>query len=270
VFALHSKDGRSVLGFVHNEYHGHEHGHQPCNVTNRQDYECWYSSVTLVKSEDGGRTFARPPAPANVLMSLPWRFTPGRKRAGVGGPKVVGNPADGKVYVFATSGDRSRGIRGGQCLVRGSGAGGDWEMWDGKRFAPYDASPYGCSGACTGRLGDCEQVMNGNVFSVRYIPAFKAFIALHLAWNKVVYRLSSDLVRWSEPEVLLETTLSAHRRSGDPAPNWYFSFLDPTSASRNFDTLETRPYLYFVRFRLDGDRVVNGRRDVMRIPLRIE
>jgi hypothetical protein len=50
---------------------------------------------------------------------------------------------------------------------------------------------------------------------------------------------------------------------------WYFSLLDPTSSSRNFDTLEQRSYLYFVRFRVENDRIVNARRDVVRVPLQI-
>lgn len=272
IFGLHSRDGRTVLGFVHNEYHGHEHGHQPCTVTNRSDYPCWYGSTTLIKSEDGGRTFARPPAPANVLLSMPWRFTPGRLRAGATGPKVVGNPDDGRAYVLATFFDRTAGVQGGQCLLRGSGASlDDWELWDGQRFAPYDASPYGCTGTCAGRLADsCAPVLRGNVSSVRYVPSAKAFVAIFLARGGVMYRTSPNLIEWSAPQMLWDTTLTIEHQPGGPRPAWYFSLLDPTSTSRNFDTLEGRPYLYFARFRLDGDRINNGRRDVMRVPLRIE
>jgi hypothetical protein len=269
--ALHSRDGRRVLGFVHHEYHGHEHGHPGCVFTNRQDYPCWYGSVTLVTSEDGGRTFSRPPPAENVLLSLPRPFREGAKRSGVVLPKVVGNPKDGKVYVFGTFVDRNRRGRGGQCLLRGSGESvGDWERWDGERFQRFDSNPYGCSGACTGRLDPCVTVIPGNIFSVRYIPAHDRFVALGMSREGVVYRLSPDLVRWSEERSLWETTINANWRSGDPSPGWYFSLLDPTSSSRNFDTLEERPYLYFVRFRVANDRIVNARRDVVRVPLRID
>lgn len=268
--ALHSRDGRLVLGFVHHEYHGHEHGYPQCVFTNRRDYPCWYGSVTLVTSEDGGRTFSRPAPAANVLMSLPTPFKEGAKRSGVVLPKVVGNPEDGKVYVFGTFVDRNRRGRGGQCLVRGSGSSiADWERWDGKRFTRFDSNPYGCNGACTGRLADCATVIPGNIFSVRYIPAYKQFVAIGISRGEVVYRLSRDLVNWSGERSLWRTTTNANWRSGDPSPGWYFSLLDPTSSSRNFDTLEQRPYLYFVRFRVENDRIVNARRDVVRVPLQI-
>ena len=86
----------------------------------------------MIESRDGGRSFSRPPVPSSVLASLPYEYKPGMRRGGISVPKAVGNPEDGKVYVFATYVDRNRDVRVGQCLFRGAGNSvAGWEMWDG-------------------------------------------------------------------------------------------------------------------------------------------
>ena len=119
VTALYSKNGVDVLGFVHDEYHGEDHNQPQCVSKTVSDRVCWYASTTIIESHDGGHTFVRPAASANVLASLPYPYKPGLRRAGVSVPKVVGNPVDGKVYVFASYSDRNEGARIGQCLFRG-------------------------------------------------------------------------------------------------------------------------------------------------------
>jgi hypothetical protein len=271
VTALYSKDGKYVLGFVHNEYHGEDHGQRECVIRNASDRVCWYASSTMIESRDGGRSFSRPPVPSSVLASLPYEYKPGMRRGGISVPKAVGNPEDGKVYVFATYVDRNRDVRVGQCLFRGAGDSvAGWEMWDGSGFKRFDSNPYACSGACTGNRSTCQPVIDDNVFSVRYIPSKQLYVALGFRRNQVIYRYSKDLVNWSERKVLLDSPMFTQWRQSDGGrPQWYYSLLDPTSSSRNFDTLETRPYLYFTRFRVDNGKMNNGRRDIVRIPLRI-
>jgi hypothetical protein len=45
-----------------------------------------------------------------------------------------------------------------------------------------------------------------------------------------------------------EGHLQANRRPGDPPARDYFSLLDPNSFCMNFDTLEKKPYLFFVQY----------------------
>jgi cytochrome oxidase Cu insertion factor (SCO1/SenC/PrrC family) len=55
------------------------------------------------------------------------------------------------------------------------------------------------------------------------------------------------------------------RQPGDPLPRDYFSLLDPDSTSMNFDTLEGKPYLYFVQYTED-----RRYRDLYRVPIAIK
>jgi hypothetical protein len=265
--ALYSENGSDVIGLVHNEYHGEEHGLPQCVITSQRDRECWYASTTLVLSRDGGKTFTRPSAPHNVVAALPYKFSPTMKRAGTSNAKVVGNPYDGQMYVLVTNIERNRPGRAGECLLRANpGKPMSWHAWDGQGFTRPLASPY-----ATQRSGDCVRVIQGPVTSLRYLPRFKSFVALQLTGNKLEYRFSNDLLKWSAPrELEFQFTSLGSYKPGDPEPLEYFSLLDPASASRNFDTLESRPYLYFVRWRTNAKGLVNSRRDVMRVRLAIE
>jgi len=265
--ALYSANGTEVLGLVHNEYHGEEHGLKECVITSQRDRECWYASTTLVFSKDGGKTFSRLRAPQNVVAALPYKFYPGMKRAGTSNAKVVGHPSDGQVYVFVTNIERNRAKPTGECLVRADPAKpSSWHAWDGKGFRQPIGSAY-----ATQRAGDCVHVIQGPVTSVRHVPRLKAFVALQLIGSKLQYRTSGDLLKWSAPrELPFQFTALGSYKLGDPQPLEYFSLLDPSSGSRNFDTLESRPYLYFVRWHTNDKGVVNSRRDVMRVRLAMD
>jgi len=155
--SAYTRDGRYILGFVHDEYHGEEHGYRNCDKSDPRQRTCWYAAVTMVESHDGGVSFSHPNATTSVLLALPYRFQEGLKRAGAASPKVVSNPKDGMVYVLANYVDRNQDIRVGQCLMRGNGTGlTGWRMWNGADFVAYDADPYQCAGACTGNRPPCR------------------------------------------------------------------------------------------------------------------
>lgn len=267
VTAVYAKSYDFTIGFVHHEYHGSDFFQSECQVTTRFNFECWYGSTTLVVSGDGGFSFTTPPHPDNVLAALPFEFTPGKRRAGVRGPKVVGNPKDGFVYVLVGHSDRNRNIGLRHCLLRGSGLTfNDWRAWDGVGFNLDMESPYAVERSAV----DCTPVIAYRVSSVKYIPAIDRFVALGFRRGKVVYSFSPNLLSWSKPQVLMEAPMQQGWKPGMEPPRSYWSLLDSESSSINFDTLEKRPYLYFVQWRVEGDRIINNRRDVYRVPIRIE
>lgn len=267
VFALYAKSYDFVLGFVHNEYHGSDFIGAECEMTTRRNFECWYGSTTLIFSINGGFTFETPPHPDNVLAALPFQFTPGNRRAGANSPKVVGNPKDGLVYVMINYLDVNRQMGAQQCLLRGSGTEfNDWRAWDGDGFDFEMESPYAIERSPT----DCTPVIPYVVFSVKYVPAIDQFVSIGIRRNKVVYSFSSDLINWSRPKELMDARMKQRWQPGMEPPRSYWSLLDSESSSINFDTLEKRPYLYFVQYRVEGDRIINRRRDVYRVPIRIE
>jgi hypothetical protein len=258
-------DARAI-GLVHDEYHGEEHGVPSCSRSISKERECWYAATTIVESNDGGRTFSRPAAPGSVIAALPYPFQAGLKRAGTGSPKALMNPRDGFLYVMVTFVDRSRGIGASQCLLRASPQNPvRWLAWDGGEFSQDIGSAY-----APRRARDCVSVLGANVMSVKYLPRYKLFVAISTARDRLEYRFSSDLVHWSKPQ-LLRTFQSFPDYTGGPGdPLWYFSLLDPSSGSPNFDTLEGRPYLYFVRFHTDGQKLINRKRDIMRVAVTID
>ena len=262
---LMENDGRAI-GLVHDEYHGEEHGVPSCSRLISKDRECWYAATTIVESHDGGRTFSRPAAPANVIAALPYPFQAGLKRAGTSSPKALMNPRDGLLYVMVTFVDRNRGIGASQCLLRASPQNPmEWLAWDGGEFSQHIGSAY-----APRRSRDCVSVLSANVMSVKYLSRYKLFVAISTTRERLEYRLSRDLVRWSKPQLLRTFQSFADYAGGAGDPIWYFSLLDPSSGSPNFDTLEGRPYLYFVRFHTDGQRLINRKRDIMRVAVTID
>jgi hypothetical protein len=261
LFAIYAKTYDLVFGLVHNEYHGNEFMRDGCVKTSQRNFECWYASTTLVVSKDGGHTFQDPPSPDNVLAAPPFKFATNKKRVGTDSPKIVGNPADGMTYVMVNFRDRNRGMNARQCLLRGSGKSlDDWRAWDGHGFNQDMRSPY-----VVERGADCVGVIPYAVSSLKYVTAIKKFVAIGLRGPRLTYAFSDDLIHWSKPQTLMTVTRKQVRQSGDPLPRDYFSLLDPGSTSVNFDTLEGKPYLYFVQYTED-----RRYRDLYRVPLVIK
>lgn len=255
VFGLFAKNDDLVLGFVHNEYHGDDF-HPECIVETQRDYQCWYGSTTLIESTDGGFTFTTPDVPENVIAALPRRFSVDSRRAGINTPKVVGG-RDNYVYILVNFLDRDRNITAGQCLLRGSGESlNDWRGWNGRDFVLNMESPYVIS-----RSEDCVKVIDYVVQSVKFVPSIQKYVAIGVMGPRVVYSFSEDMIKWSDPRTLMRVKTKQGSGQGDQARS-YFSLLDSTSGSRNFDTLEAEPYLYFVQY-ITGSL----QRDVYRVPV---
>lgn len=264
LFSLYATSYDLVLGFVHNEYHGEDFFPDTCKVSTPFKSECWYASTTLVASHDGGFTFETPKPPDNVIASMPWKFATNKLRAGAMSPKVVGNPKDGMVYVMIDYLDINRGMRAKQCLLRGSGKSfSDWRAWDGKGFNLDMESPYAVK-----RRGDCTPVIPYVVSNVKYVPKLDRFVSLGLMGKRLVYSFSADLITWSKPQVLKTINPKQTWSSGKPAES-YQSLLDPDSSSINFDTLEKRPYLYYVRYGTDPQNF-RRQRDIYRQRIEIQ
>jgi hypothetical protein len=268
VLALHSPGGNTVWGFVHNEYHGETHGERDCVLRPSNLRECWMSSVTWVRSDDGGRTFVRPPAPRNLVISLPFEYKPGMRRAGVGMPKVV--RFGPYLFLLASYGNRALTGPGGQCLLRAPAAAPEkWEVWTGAGFVPVPGSPYTRPDRPDG--DPCLPVIDRNVLSVKLVTGRGLFLALVMDRENVWYTTSPDLIDWSDLALLMPraAALSGYGRDDidDESLPKYFSLLDPTSRSTGFDTLSDRFYVYYVQYRARDGQRVNSRRDVYRIPV---
>jgi hypothetical protein len=264
LLAVAPLDARRAVAVVHNEHHGELRDRAACPAVRGGEKLCWYASSTLMLSEDGGRTFQRPPAPRNVLAGPSDRYAVGRERVSVSTPKLVRRGEH--LYAMTALADRNRDVLIRQCLFRASASAPlEWRAWDGRGFNAKLGSAY-----AERTPGDCVGVLRGNVTSVRYVPARRAYVALLVQGKTLSYATSPDLVSWSSPKPLRTYAHFARFEAKDGQPDWYFSLLDPTSRSAGFDTLEDRPYLYFTRFHVENGRVQSRRRDLMRVRLAID
>ena len=58
---------------MHNEYQGYKH---PGRCSSEDYLKCWYNSITLARSTDGGRTFTHAAPPRHLVASVPYRYEP--------------------------------------------------------------------------------------------------------------------------------------------------------------------------------------------------
>ena len=254
-------NGRTVYAVVHNEFTGSKYP----QFADRCKYDfigsnCFYSSITLATSNDGGSTFT--PAKPFVIAAPLEPFSPDVKHIGpYAQTNIVRNPNDGKFYMlmgFAREAVDGAVQSPGICVMRSDNL-RDWRFWNGTAFDVEIGSPYSSRPAAS-RV--CETVLEaGTVLrSVVYQPSSHLFIAVGTLRKQPSYWTSPDLLNWSRPAALGDERLS---EAG------YLSILDPGSHSRNFDTIDKAPNLYVTRPARQNGGLVRGKREVVMFSLKI-
>ena len=132
-----TRDGRTIWAVVHNEFQGQR---RPALCPTGKYLDCWFNSLTLAVSSDGGRRFRRAPG---VVAELPYRYEEvGRGHHGYFNPSNIVSLGEAQyMMAFATQ----AGVqREGNCLLRTTDVGqaGSWRAWDGAGFGASFADPY--------------------------------------------------------------------------------------------------------------------------------
>jgi acetoacetate decarboxylase len=285
IAATYTRDGRTIYALVHNEYQGHTHrGRCPSG----RYVACWYNSVTLAASRDEGGSYRNGVAPPlHRVASAPYRYAPDAGPYGVFAPSnIVYRARDGYYYAMVQV-EPYRAQKGGTCVMRTRSLADprSWRAWGGslRGFAVRFIDPYR-EPREPAELHVCEPVSFAQIEkmheSVTYSTYLDKYVLVGLTgkWdayrNRLVfgfyYSTSSDLVNWSERELLMEGVPTWRYRCGDPVlgqdPVEYPALLDPDSPSRNFETTDRRPYLYFTRISYRHCRQTLDR-DLVRIPI---
>jgi hypothetical protein len=139
VGATWTGDGKTIVALGHNEFQGNQHWG---TCAYREYLQCWYNSIVLLKSVDGGRTFARIPGAMPIANA---DFTHAEQQ---GAPRGFFEPSniiekDGYFYtlIITTGGGEQKP---GTCLFRTKRLDVDsaWEYWTGRGFAPSARDPY--------------------------------------------------------------------------------------------------------------------------------
>jgi hypothetical protein len=255
--SLFTPDGKRVAALVHNEYHGDEHPGMCGDLSNpNHSNDCAWTSITFAESHDGGYSFREPNPPANLVASLPYPYDKYNK----GGAQGYDSPTNilkiGEFYYAMTNVWREyKAQRYGPCLIRTPDVfdPGSWRAWDGKDFTIRFIDPYADRDP-RAEQHVCPPVMVGTADSLAVDQTSGTFLANayveddRYGQGPGLYIMASrDLIRWSKPALVAGTNFLL---KDEPPGKWkylYFALLDPTSLDRNFATVSSMPYAYYVR-----------------------
>jgi hypothetical protein len=274
----------TVYMLVHNEYHGFEHKAEGlCNASVMVKGRCWYNSVTLSVSHDGGEHFYHAAAPPKHLVAAsPSMYMPNHRPDGAFSPsQIVTNPHDGYHYSFVRY-SNVISHRNGVCSMRTKSVGdpSSWRFWTAGGSEGYNGQFVDPYTSTSGK--DCSVIGNISNFSQpvpRYVPHLNLFIMVgylnfqppspHTNHHFGISSAPNPWGPWSSP-VPIPADVDPKRDGGNPR-GLYPAILDPMSMSLNYDTLEGEDvYVYWVQGR---NKTVVGApdmaRDLVRQPIRL-
>lgn len=274
--AFYTEDGRKIAALAHEEFHAYL---RPQLCPSRQYRSCWVNAVIGVESDDGGRHFERKSTPVPVVAALPYPYEPDiGRQVGYFSPSNILTDGDYHyVFVFA---EPYRAQERGPCLLRTRTPFDptSWRAWDGHDFSvrlggARQAGSREAAAVCKPIAGLQSTITT----VVRHQPS-GLFVALFAASRAagpagrqtpgVYYATSRDLLAWSDPALLLELPIMFAYTCGVPAVYAYPSLIDESAATRNFDTVGDRAYLYATRFNMTDCKLPMDR-DLVRFPVKL-
>ncbi len=269
-------DGKRVAALVHDEYHA---DHHPDRCLFQSDLQCWWNTVLSFRSDDGGANFL--PSKPLVVAAAPFTqdVGQGRHRGFFNPSNMFGR--DGYVYALVST-TGWEGQAPGPCLIRNrdpqDSAG--WRGWDGEAFTVSWRDPYR---AAPRVQKSCQPIAPfgyavGAVVRHRPTGAFLAVwdaprVAGKFPTTGIYYATSRDLLRWSEPALLVAShnphdTCGANDANRDGWVDAYPSLIDHEAEGRNFDDAGSKAWLYVARIQNVGCNPA-GRRYLLRTPVSI-
>jgi Bacterial Ig-like domain (group 2) len=212
-------------------YHAENHygqAHSTSGVTP------FYASIGIARSSDGGKTWSRQ-GPIITGREPQGSFPPPATGLGAGNPSAI--ITNGFIYVFFQDTVSPTGPFQGQnhhCLARApiasDGAVGSWQ----KLYNGSFAQP-GVGGLCEQVVPlppastGIQYVLDGDV---NFNAALNAYLDVFLSDDGFFYSTSSDMVTWSSPILLFQTTPARSVALITPgAPYYYYPTLITPSAS---------------------------------------
>lgn len=267
-----TSDGKTVYALLHDEYQGWTHpGQCPSG-----DWEtCWWNTVTAAVSTDGGRTYTDA-TPSRLVASVPYRYVPDSGTFGPGWPTNIvrsGGYFYSIVYVKwqpVGQPDLDR-----NCLMRTTDLAdpSSWRAWnDAAGFTTSFIDPYTDSSPpephfCQGVVPTTSEGMLVPG-SLTYSTVARQWILVGVLADGFYYSLSPDLIHWTTPVRFYAGRAVWAYRCGKHDPIHYPSLIDPSSRSRNFQTVGAHAYLYFTDFHREGCSIGLDR-DLVRVPVEI-
>jgi hypothetical protein len=285
-------DGNTVFALVHMEYEGWLHPGQCSSLIRPTSSQrvtsvapqstgtsCWYNAVTFATSTDGGVTYTHLTPPGQLVASVPYVYVPDLPAYGYFAPSNVVRLAD-KYYYFMVQAEPYQEQQIGTCLVRSKTPtnAASWRAWDGAGFNVQFIDPYTnpdppekhvCAPVALAQIEKMRSSLTYNSFYGKYLLIGEAELPDgngDPVWG-FYYSTSSDLVNWSDRQLLMKAELPWTYTCGDDNPVLYPAVLNPASTGRNFGTTSQKTYIYFTRLNYQNC-VMTSDRDLIRIPIK--
>lgn len=258
--SFYTDDGRRIVALLHSEYDAWTHPGMCATPNMRRETlaNCWWNTITMAVSQDGGASFTAPTPPANLVASLPYPYDKANT-AGAFGYNSPTNIIMIGTYYYAMIGDWPYKAQNyGPCLIRTTDPfdTASWRAWNGADFTIRFVNPYADRGfkpeehVCT-PVGVHALNEPG---SLSVYGAGGAYLTVQLTAGPrygtpgIYISASSDLIHWSKPSLVASTGAMLQE---EPPGQWryaYVSLLDPSAPDRNFATVGDAPFVYYVRF----------------------
>jgi len=263
-----TEDGKTIFALGHNEYQADKH---PGRCKYPKYVQCWYNTIGLFRSIDGGKSFERAAAKPMAAPAFQQDFDQGRPRGFFAPTNII--KMDGYYYtLIRTTGGGAQSS--GECLFRAASVGdiSAWTYFDGSDFIPSALDPYHddvshvrpCA-ILRGLIGSVGSVVKD--LTTGLFIAVTGFQGTNDNPGGILFATSRDLLTWSKPQNLVRFPLAAVATCKDPFGFGYPALLDPRSTSLNFEDTAGNPYLYLTRTHIANCHMTLNR-DLVRMSVR--
>ena len=262
--------GNTIHGLIHNEFHDPiAPDCKPGDST--PGNPCWYNSIAYGVSVDGGHTFTHAPPPGHLLAPPPDQWNPQGPPPPYGyfEPSNIVLAQDNFYYAVFRANPENAPCCKYICLIRTQTLDDptSWRAWDGSGFGLQMTNPYTApSSLCAGVASDVgEPTLTYNSYLGQYMMVGSAIVGTPSVCG-AGYALSADLIHWTEFKIMRTAYFSfapCQPPSGS-LENGYFSIIDHSDTTPNFEKAGQQPFLYYTRF---NDTDLN--RDLVRVSVTI-
>ena len=268
-------DGTVIHGFIDNEFH--DPIAPDCKPGDSSPGNpCWYNSIGYAVSSDGGHTFTHAAPPAHLLAPAPQQWYPQGPPAppppyGYFEPSNIVHALDNFYYAVFRGNTMNNPPQ--VCLIRTQTLHDptSWRAWDGSGFSLRMTDPYTgpAPSLCTGVAGDLAQpTLTYNTYLGKYMMVGSAVLGNPSVCG-AAYALSSDLIHWTAFQII-KTGYFSFAPCLPPGGNGYltvyFSIIDHSDTTTNFERPGQTPYLYYTRIQWQNGGVTLNR-DLVRVPV---
>ncbi len=259
ISSTYTEDGINVHALIHDEY-------VPCGNWNN----CWYNGITYASSVNGGQTYTHTTAPSNLVAASPYQspYPTVHTAFGVfGGSNII--KKDGYYYVMLHL-EAHLLQEWGVGVIRTNNLSDptSWRGWDGTDYTvsfvnPYTATGYNAADKVLAPVSRdriakmCASLTYNTYFGKYMVVDYTNSVVNGVMTYGFFYSLSDDLINWSYPRLILQTT-STWAAGGSN----YASIVDHNDVTRNFEQPGQTCFMYYTKWNSG-----TYDRDLVRVPV---